>query len=181
MVSKMCSERKSSRPCLSEGSGIMPLSWRKGSNIQGGTLDLRKSPQSSPFVFVKKKGDMKNRPTQDYRKLNNSTRKNQYLLPMIGELVNGLKKRKVLLKIDIWWGYNNVRIKEGDEWKAMFHTTRGLFEPTVMLFGLCNSPETFQAFMNDIFAELIREGLVKVYIDDILVSTDTMEEHWETN
>jgi hypothetical protein len=69
--------------------------------------------------------------------------------------------------MDVWWGYNNIRIKEGDEWKATFHTSSGLYELTVMFFGLCNSPATFQAFMNKIFADLIREGVVKVYMDDI--------------
>jgi hypothetical protein len=63
----------------------------------------------------------------------------------------------------------------------MFHTLSGLYEPTVMFFGLCNSPATFQAFMNEIFADLIREGVVKVYMDDILVYTDTIEEHREVN
>ena len=53
--------------------------------------------------------------------------------------------------MDIRWGYNNVRIKEGDEWKAAFRTNRGLFEPLVMFFGLTNSPATFQTMMNDIF------------------------------
>jgi hypothetical protein len=95
---------------------------------------------------------------------------------MIGELINGLKKSKVLSKMDIWWGYNNIRIKEGDKWKAAFHTTRGLYELTVMFFGLCNSPATFQAFMNKIFVELIREGLVKIYMNNILVAIETMED-----
>ncbi len=61
-------------------------------------------------------------------------------------------------KLDVRWGYNNIRIKEGDEWKAAFRTNRGLFEPLVMFFGLTNSPATFQTMMNDIFADLIGEG-----------------------
>jgi hypothetical protein len=83
--------------------------------------------------------------------------------------------------MDVQWGYKNIRIKEGDEWKAEFHTLGGLYEPMVMFFGLCNSPATFQAFMNEIFTDLIRLGVVKVYMDDILVSMDTIEEHRETN
>jgi hypothetical protein len=63
----------------------------------------------------------------------------------------------------------------------VFHTTRRLFELTVMFFGLCNLLVTFQAFMNEIFVEPIREGSVKVYMDNILVSTATIEEHWEKN
>jgi hypothetical protein len=131
-------------------------------NLRSGRIRPLKSPQSSPFFFVKKKGDMKSRPTQDYQKLNDSTRNNCYPLPLIGELINRLKKSKVLSKMDIWWGYNNIRIKEGNKWKAVFHTSSGLYELTVMFFGLCNSPVTFQAFMNEIFADLIREGVVKM-------------------
>ena len=56
-----------------------------------------------------------------------------------------------------------------DEWKAAFRTNQGLFEPLVMFFSLMNSPATFQMMMNDIFAELIRDGMVCVYMDDILI------------
>ena len=75
------------------------------------------------------------------------------------------------------WGYNNVRIKEGDEWKAAFRTNKGLYEPTVMFFGLCNSPSTFQRMMNEILRDLINEGHVVVYLDDILIFTKDLNEH----
>ena len=68
-------------------------------------------------------------------------------------------------------------MKEGDEWKATFCTNCGLFEPLVMFFGLTNSPATFQTMMNDIFQELVTEGTVVVYIDDILIFTETLEQH----
>jgi hypothetical protein len=74
-------------------------------------------------------------------------------------------------------GYNNVRICEGDEWKATFHTNRGLFEPLVMYFGLPNSLATFQTMMNEIFQDLITEGIVSVYLDDILIFTNLLEDH----
>ena len=70
-----------------------------------------------------------------------------------------------------------MRIKEGDEWKAAFRTNRGLFEPLVMYFGLTNSPATFQAMMNEIFEDLITEGIVSVYLNDILIFTHSLEEH----
>jgi len=70
-------------------------------------------------------------------------------------------------------------MKEGDEWKAAFRTNRGLFEPLVMFFGLCNSLATFQTMMDDIFDGLIMEGVVVVYLDDILIFTETLEEHWK--
>ena len=66
---------------------------------------------------------------------------------------------------------NNVRIKEGDEWKAAFKTNKGLFELTVMFFGLCNSPATFQAMMDDIFKDMLNEGVVIDYMDDLLIPT----------
>jgi hypothetical protein len=79
--------------------------------------------------------------------------------------------------LDIHWGYNNVHIHEGDEWKAAFCTNRGLFEPLVMYFGLTNIPATFQTMMNEIFQDLITEGAVSVYLDDILIFTNSLEEH----
>jgi len=87
-------------------------------------------------------------------------------------LINQVKGATLFSKFNIRWGYNNVRIKEGDEWKAAFVTNQGLFEPRVMFFGLTNSPATFQAMMNGIFATELREGWVSIYMDDILIHTD---------
>ena len=103
--------------------------------------------------------------------------KNQYPLPLIDDLVNKLQGARYFTKLDVRWGYNSVRIKEGDEWKAAFRTNWGMFEPLVMFFGLTNSPATFQTMMNDIFADLIAEGQVIIYLDDILIFTKTLEEH----
>jgi len=80
---------------------------------------------------------------QDYRKLNQVTIKDKILLPLIGEVIDKLKEVKYFNKLDLIWGYNNIRIKEEDEWKAAFLTNKELFEPQVMYFGLCNSPGTF--------------------------------------
>lgn len=71
------------------------------------------------------------------------------------------------------WGYHNIQIKKGDEWKAAFTTNCGLFEPQV----LTNSPATFQALMNMIFMDLIAAGKVAVYLDDNLIYSPTQEEH----
>ena len=92
---------------------------------------------ASPFFFVDKK-DGKLRSCQDYRYLNEHMAKNAYPLPLITELLDKLKGAKYFTKLDIQWGYNNVCIQEGDQWKAAFKTNRGLFEPTIMFFGLCN-------------------------------------------
>ena len=69
--------------------------------------------------------------------------KNKYPLPLISELIEKLRGARYFTKLDIRWGFNNVRMKEGDEWKAAFCTNCGLFEPLVMFFGLTNSPATF--------------------------------------
>jgi hypothetical protein len=79
--------------------------------------------------------------------------------------------------MDLRWGYNNIRIKEGDEEKAAFMVGTALYEPTVMYFGFCNAPSTFQAMMNDVLAEEIATGHVVVYIDDILIFTNDIESH----
>jgi Reverse transcriptase (RNA-dependent DNA polymerase)/RNase H-like domain found in reverse transcriptase/Integrase zinc binding domain/Chromo (CHRromatin Organisation MOdifier) domain len=145
-------------------------------NLKSGRIRPSKSPMASPCFFIKKK-DGSLRLIQDYRTLNAITVKNRYPLPLISELVNKLRNAKYFTKLDVRWGYNNVRIKQGDEWKAAFRTNRGLFEPLVMMFGLTNAPATFQTMMNDIFADLIAEGKVCVYLDDILIFTADLEEH----
>jgi hypothetical protein len=81
------------------------------------------------------------------------TVKNKYPLPLISDLINQLCCAKYFTKLDVRWGYNNVRIKEGDKWKAVFRTNRGLFKLLVMFFGLTNSPATFQTMMNEIFQD----------------------------
>jgi len=112
---------------------------------------------------------------QDYRYLNKGMIKNNYLLPLIPELIDHIGNAKVFTKLDLRRGYNNVRIKEGDEWKAAFACQDGAFEPLVMFFGLCNSPGTFQTMMNEIFHDMA--VVVMVYIDDILIFTMTEEGH----
>ena len=86
-----------------------------------------------------------------------------------------MKGSRVFSKLDIHWEYNNVWIKEGDEWKAAFRTNRGLFELMVMFFGLTNSLATFQTMMSDILRDLINEGHVTVYLDDILIFSDDLD------
>jgi len=105
--------------------------------------------------------------------------KNRYPLPLIADILDGVGKRKVFTKLDLRWGYNNVRIKEGNEWKTVFTTHIEVYEPTVMYFGLTNSPATFQAMMNDLFRDLINQGDTATFIDNILVATDTKEGHDE--
>ena len=148
-------------------------------HLKKGYIRTSSSPYASPFFFVKKK-DGKQRPVQDYRKLNGITVRNTYPLPLIKELIRQLVGKEWFTKFDIRWRYNNVRIKEGDQWKAAFKTNRGLFEPTVMFFGLTNSPATFQTMMDAIFREEVASGDVIIYMDDILIATNGSLDHHRT-
>ena len=113
------------------------------------------------------------------RYLNEGMVRNAYLLPLISEIIDKVGKAKVFTKLDLQWGYNNVRIKEGDEWKAAFAMHQGSFEPLVMFFGMTNSPPTFQNMMNDILKEEINRRVVIVFIDNILIFTEREEGHEE--
>ena len=129
------------------------------------------SRYASGYFHIKKK-DGTFCPVQDYRTLNKWTIPNKYPLPLITNLIHDLAGKTLFSKFDIRWGYNNIRIKEGDEWKAAFKTSEGLFEPTVMFFGLTNSPATFQTMMDDIFAEEVAQGWLKIYMDDAIIATE---------
>jgi len=131
---------------------------------------------AAPVFFIKKK-DGSLWLVQDYQALNSMMVKNKYPLPLISELVSQLHGARYFTKLNVRWGFNNVHIKPGDKWKAAFRTNRGLFEPLVMFFGMTNSLATFQTMMNNIFQNLIAEGIVVVYLDDILIFTKIEEEH----
>jgi len=146
--------------------------------LRKGYIRPSKSPQTSPVFFVGKKDGSK-RMVMNYQNLNSQIVKNNYLLPLITELIDNMGSKKVFTKMDLRWGFNNMRIKEGDEWKGAFTTHFGFFEPTVMFFGMTNSPATFQAMMNEILRDLINEGKVAAFVDDVLVGTETEEGHNE--
>jgi len=111
--------------------------------------------------------------------LNEWTVKSNYPLSLISDVLENIETKKVFMKMDLRWEYNNMRIKEGDEWKAAFTTPEGSFEPTVMFFGLTNSPATFQAMINELLRDLINTGKVAVFIDDVIVGTEMEEGHDE--
>jgi len=133
--------------------------------LRKGYIRPSKSPQIAPVFFVENK-DGKKRMVQDYRYLNEWTIKNNYPLPLISDVLENIGTKELFMKMDLRWGYNNIRIKEGNEWKAAFTTLEGSFEPTMMFFGLTNSPATFQV-------------LVAVFIDDVIVGTESEEGHDE--
>ena len=136
-----------------------------------------KSPQAAPFFFIPK-NDGTLRPCQDYHYLNGHTIRNGYPLLLIPKLIDDMKDSTLFTKFDVQWGYNNIRIREEDQWKATFITPFSLYEPTVMFFGFCNAPPTFQAFMNHIFADMISEKWLKIYMDNLGIHTkDDLDLH----
>ena len=129
------------------------------------------------LVFFVGKKDRKKRMVQDYRYLNKWTIKNNYLLLLISDVLENIGMKKMFTKMDLRWGYNNVRIKEEDKWKAVFTTPEGLFEPTVMFFGLTNTPATFQAMMNELLRDLINTEKVAAFINDVIIGTEMEKGH----
>jgi len=123
-------------------------------HLERGTIQRSKSPYAASFFFIKKKNG-KLRPVQDYRPINEWTIKNHYPLPLIPQLIDRIGDAELITTVDIRWGYNTVKIVPQDQHKAAFMTNLGLFKPTVMFFGLTNSPATFQTMMDTIFHEQI--------------------------
>jgi len=146
--------------------------------LRKGYIRPSKSPQMLPVFFVGKK-DRSKRMVMDYHNLNNQTVKNNYPLLLITDLIDNIGSKQVFTKMDLQWGFNNIRIKEGDEWKGAFTTHVRSFEPTVMFFGMTNSPATFQAMMNEILRDMINKEKIVAFVDNVLVGTETEEEHDE--
>ena len=132
----------------------------------------------APVFFVRKK-DGKKQMVQNYGYLNEWMIKNNYPLLLISDVLENIGTKKLFTKMDLRWEYNNVRIKKRDEWKVVFIIPERSFEPIVMFFRLTNSPATFQAMMNELLRDLINTGKVAVFIDNIIVETETEEGHDE--
>ena len=157
---------------------LLPLNLKEKAEIHKfvqehltwGTIHISKSPYAANFFFIKKK-DGKLWLVQDYQPLNKWTKKNKNVSPLINQVIDRLSGCSLFTTVDICWGYNNIWIKEGDEWKAAFLTPEGLSEPTVMFFGLTNSLATFQTMMNPIFWQEVEEGWLSVYMDNMSIHT----------
>src|SRR3979490_384362 len=142
-----------------------------------GFIRPSRSPGGAPVLFARKK-DSSLQLCTDFRGLNKITKKDRYLLPQVTDLLDSPQKARIFTKIDLRHAYHLIRIREGDKWKTAFQTRYGSFEWCVMPFGLTNSPTVFQHFMNDVFSALLAI-LVLIYLDDILVYSDNLDQHRE--
>jgi hypothetical protein len=138
-------------------------------------------PSSSPWgasvLFVQKK-DGSQRMCVDYRSLNDDIVKNKYLLPCIEDLFDQMRGARVFSKIDLRSGYHQIKIRPSDIPKTTFSTRYGLYEFTVMSFGLTNAPAYFMNLMNKVFMEYL-DKFVMVFIDDILIYSKNDSDHEE--
>lgn len=144
-------------------------------NLKKGFIRCSTSSATSPILFVKKKtGEL--HLCVDYCGLNSITKKNCYPLPLVNDLLNCVEGCKVFSVINLKNAFNLIWIKNGDEWKTVFRTHLGLFEYTVIPFGLTNAPATFQAFIQDVLHDLL-DIVCVIYLNDILIFSCSQAEH----
>jgi hypothetical protein len=147
--------------------------------LANGHIKHSQSEYAAPHFYVDK-GDSATtgeyRAVTDYRLLNEQTVKNRYPLPRADQLFDKLAHAKYFSKIDLRTGFYQILIAEQDRHKTAFVTSQGLFEYNVLPMGLCNSPGVFMALMNDTFRDYL-DKFVLVFLDDIIIWSDTLEEH----
>jgi hypothetical protein len=143
--------------------------------LEKGYIRPSTSPWATPVLFVENKDGTK-RMCIDYRSLNKVTVRNKYPMLRIEDLFDQLRGVGVFSKIDLWSGYHQLKIWPSDIPKTTFITKYGLYEFTVMSFGLTNAPAYFMYLMNSVFMDYL-DKFVVVFIDDILVYSQNEQEH----
>ncbi|KAL0151937.1 hypothetical protein M9458_052744 [Cirrhinus mrigala] len=145
--------------------------------LKKGVIQKSVSAYASPVVLVRK-ADGSLRLCVDYRKLYAKTRHDAFPLPRIDESFDALRGAKFFSTVDLASGYHQIAVSDRDRAKTAFTTPFGLFEYQRMPFGVCNGPSTFQLLMQAVMSDLIFQVLI-VYLDDILLFSQTFEEHLE--
>lgn len=145
--------------------------------LEAGLIRPSMSPYGAPVLFARKK-DGTWRLCIDYRALNKITIKDKFPLPRAEDLFDEVQGAKYFTKIDLRWGYHQIKIRPSDVHKTAFRTPFGSFEWLCMPFGLTNAPSTFQRFVQNVLRDFL--GMYAcVYIDDILIYSRSAEEHVE--
>jgi hypothetical protein len=147
------------------------------SMLSVGVIQPSKSSWSSRLVMVKKP-DNSWRPCVDYRCLNQQTKPNTYPLPVIDDLLAKVSEGKIFTQMDLYSGFWQIPMNPADIEKTAFTSPLGLYEWKFMPFGLMNAPATFQAVMEKVLAPVLWKTCV-VYIDDLVIFSQTEEEHLE--
>eukprot|EP01071_Lankesteria_metandrocarpae_P013280 Lankesteria_metandrocarpae@DN6966_c0_g1_i1.p1 len=177
-------ERKFSVHDPPRKSGVIPLTEDKSNEMRKqitamldrGVIVPSKSLWAAAVFFVPKKtGDW--RMVIDYRSLNRQMVADSYPLPLLWQTVQRMAGNKIYTSIDLAFGFWNCPIAEESRQYTSFICEMGQFEYTVLPFGIKNSPAEMQRAVDRVFAELIQTGKVFVYIDDIGIATDTVEEN----
>ena len=143
--------------------------------LKQGLIQPSTSPWSFPVVVVKKKNG-KYRFCVNYKPLNDVTKKDNYPLPRIDEILDGLKDAQWFTTLDLASGYWQIKVRQEDQEKTAFISKFGTFEFKVMPFGLCNAPATFQRTMDYVLGDT-KGKFVMVYLDDVIIYSKTFEEH----
>jgi hypothetical protein len=165
------------RPYRMAANQLAELNEQLQELLDKGYIRPSASPWGAPVIFVPKK-DGTQRMCVDYCSLNEVTIKNKYPLPRIDDLFDQLKGACIFLKVDLRSGYHQRKIRATNIPKTAFITRYGLYEYTVMSFGLTNAPAYFMYMMNKVFMEYL-DKFVVVFIDDILIFSKNEEEHDE--
>lgn len=146
--------------------------------VKDGIIRPRNSPYASAIVLVKRK-DGRYRLCNDFRKLNKMTERDNYPIPLIPDCLEYLLGKCKFKLLDLTNGFYHVKIEEESIKYTAFVTIKGQFEYVRMQFGLKSAPAVFQRFINNIFADLIVEDKIKIYLDDVLIANKDDEPHFE--
>lgn len=139
-------------------------------------IEPSNSEYSSSIDLVKKKnGEL--RSCVDYREINKRILKDRYPLPLIDDHLDSLRGKKYYTCIDLKDGFHHVRVEDHSQKYTSFTTLLGQFSYVHMPFGICNGHSVFQRFDNNVFQDLIKQKRIIVYFDDIVIATETIDEH----
>ena len=170
-------ELEGSRPVAARPYPVAPqnlpeLNRQLRALLEAGMIRRSVSPYAAPTLFTPKK-DGKLRLCNDYRRLNKQTQRDCFPTPIASDLIARTRGARMFSKLDLQAGFNQLRIREGDQHKTAFITPSGLYEWVVCPFGLSNTPGCFQRLMNHVLSDHIEAGYCVVFCDDVAIFTDS--------